>query len=110
MVAKTANNSKSNSLVSQKDIEAGLEQVKNDIAALTETLSTYGKDKISDARSTAASKSEVALKTSQENLEELRAQVELLSGKVENQIKEKPLQSIAIAAGIGAFIAMIAKR
>jgi ElaB/YqjD/DUF883 family membrane-anchored ribosome-binding protein len=110
MATKATNSSRANSSVSQKDIEAGLEQVKNDIAALTDTLAQYGKGKINGIQSAASNKSEIALKSSEETLNELRAQVEQLSGKVETQIKEKPLQSIAIAAGIGALFALIAKR
>lgn len=110
MATKATNASRANSSVSQKDIEAGLEQVKNDIAALTDTLAQYGQDKISGIQSTASRKSEIALKSSEESFRELRSQVEQLSGKIETQIKEKPLQSIAIAAGIGALFAFIAKK
>ena len=110
MATKATNASRSNSSVSQKDIEASLAQVKDDIAALTDTLAQYGRGKVNGIQSSAARKSEIALKSSEESLNELRAQVEQLSGKIENQIKEKPLQSIAIAAGIGALFAMIARR
>jgi phage-related protein len=89
MATRTSNNSKSNSSVSPKDIEAGLELVKADIAALTKTLSAYGKGKVDDLQETATNKSEIALQTSEETLKELRAQV---------------------AAGVGALVAMITRR
>lgn len=110
MATRAANASKTKTTVSSKDIEAGLEQVKSDIAMLTDTLAQYGQGKINGIQSTAAEKSEIALKSSEETLNELRAQVEQLSGRVETQIKEKPLQSIAIAAGIGALFALIARK
>jgi ElaB/YqjD/DUF883 family membrane-anchored ribosome-binding protein len=110
MATRTSNNSKSNSSVSPKDIEAGLELVKADIAALTKTLSAYGKGKVDDLQETATNKSEIALQTSEETLKELRAQVDALTGKFETQIKEKPIQSIAIAAGVGALVAMLTRR
>ena len=110
MATRANNNSKSNSSVSPKDIEAGLEQVKADIAALTNTLSAYGKGKVDDIQATATSKSEVALQSSEETLKELQAQVEVLTGKFEKQVKEKPIQSIAIAAGVGALVAFLARK
>lgn len=110
MATRTGINSKTNSSVSSKDIEAGLEQVKADIAALTSTLTEYGKSKAQDIQASATNKSELALQSSEETLNELRAQLEILTGKFETQVREKPIQSIAIAAGIGALVAMLSRR
>lgn len=110
MATKAANNSKSPASVSAKDIEAGIEQVKADLSVLTETLGAYGKGKTDVIKGTLSEKSEVALKSTEEKLEELQAQLGDLSGKLEDQVRQKPIQSLAIAAGIGAFIAFLARK
>lgn len=110
MATRAQNNSKTNSSVSPKDIEASLEQVKADISALTNTLAEYGKGKADDLQTKAKHNSEYALQTSEETIKELRDQIDLLTSKFETQVKEKPMQSIAIAAGVGAFLAFLSRR
>ncbi|KAA3508831.1 DUF883 family protein [Agrobacterium vitis] len=82
-----------------KELEAQIEQLKQDVAALTSTLASVGSatlhqvsDKASDAISSA------------------RSSVSALEQDLEDKIRAKPLQSVAIAAGLGFIFALLSRR
>lgn len=92
------------------DLEAELKQLREDVAKLTEQLARTGQHGYGAARRAAS-----------EGLDQLRAQgeaaVEGLKGNardIEDQlalkVREKPITSLAIAAGIGYFFALISRR
>ncbi len=101
---------KANSITASENIEEGLAEVRADIANLTELLSSMGAEKVESVRETAKIKSKAALKNSNEVLDEVSARIEELSEKFEAQIKDKPMQSFAIAAAAGALLAYIARK
>ncbi|BCH58175.1 DUF883 family protein [Agrobacterium vitis] len=82
-----------------KELEAQIEQLKQDVASLTSTLASLGSatlhqvgDKASDAISSA------------------RSSVSALEQDLEDKIRAKPLQSVAVAAGLGFIFALLSRR
>lgn len=110
MAAATTRKTKANGEISQADVEAGLKQVKSDIAELTKTLSQYGQSQVSAAGTNAKQKKDELLLQSEQALEDLRMQVKSLTEQAETKVREKPIQSLLIAAGIGAALTFIARR
>lgn len=107
---RTAPKGNSKSEVTATDIEKSLSQVKKDIASLTETLALYGKDKALSAGDAASQKSQDVIDSSAEAVEQLKKQIDVIGDNLGDQVRKKPIQTIAIAAGIGAVLALIAKR
>jgi len=92
------------------DIEADLRQLREDVAKLAEQFAKTGQHSYGAARRAAS-----------EGLEQLRVQgeaaVEGLKGNardIEDQmtakVREKPITALAIAAGLGYFLALITRR
>jgi len=88
---------------SAEDLAADIEQLKADIAALARQLQETGQHSYGAARRAAS-----------EGVEQLRAQGEAVYENVERQladtVREKPVTSLAIAAGIGFLFALMTRR
>jgi ElaB/YqjD/DUF883 family membrane-anchored ribosome-binding protein len=112
MATATQTRSKSNKSngATSADVETSLKQVRADIASLSETLSSYGKGKLGDAQKSASAKSDDVIRASEETLHELRNQVDDLARQLEGRVRAKPIQSLAIAAGVGALISLLVRR
>ncbi|MCV3207759.1 hypothetical protein OHD62_14035 [Mesorhizobium sp. YC-39] len=102
---KTANESRVNS-----DLEADIRQLKADIEKLTKQLAKTGEHGYGTARRAAA-----------EGVEQLRAQGEAafsslssnakdIEAQMVASVREKPVTSLAIAAGVGFLFALLARR
>ena len=93
-----------------EDLAADIEQLKADIAKLTEQLQETGEHSYGAARRAAA-----------EGVDQLKAQGEaamevcgraptISSGRSRDSVREKPLTALAIAAGVGFLFALMARR
>ncbi|MDQ0456309.1 DUF883 family protein [Rhizobium paknamense] len=92
------------------ELEAQIEQLKRDIAGLTKSLADLGSAKLNQAASKASQLKDDVAEASADALNSARGTVAAVERDLEDHIRQKPLQSIAIAAGLGFLLALISRR
>ncbi|MEK1886490.1 MAG: DNA gyrase subunit B [Phyllobacterium sp.] len=95
---------------SNPDLQAQVAALREDIAKITTTLAKIGKNTAQDARRSAASSFETAKVRGEETFEDLRSQARELEDQIAETVREKPLTAIAVAAGVGFLLALVARR
>ena len=95
---------------SNPDLQAQITALKDDIAKISATLAKLGKNTAKDARRSAASSFASAKLRGEETFEDLRSQARELEDQLAETVRENPLSTIAIAAGVGFLLALIARR
>jgi ElaB/YqjD/DUF883 family membrane-anchored ribosome-binding protein len=91
-------------------LEADIRQLREDIAKLTEQLATTGSHSYGAARRAAAEGVDQLRAQSEAALEGLRTNAKDLEEQVMATVREKPVTSLAIAAGIGFLFALMSRR
>jgi len=81
------------------DIQADLEALRRDIAALTQTVASFGSSKIRQAG-----------ETSQQYVDSARESIANVEDELEAYVHQRPFQSLAIAAGVGYVLALLTRR
>ncbi len=92
------------------DLEADIRQLKADIDMLTKQLAKTGEHGYGTARRAAAMGAEQLRAQGEAKLEELRASAKDIEEQILATVREKPVTSLAIAAGIGYLFALLARR
>lgn len=95
---------------SQKDIEAQLHQLREDISKLAKTVASVGNEKASEVKGRARRAASDAADASAHLIDTAREQAVTLERDVERQIRANPIQSVAIAAGVGFLFALMMRR
>jgi ElaB/YqjD/DUF883 family membrane-anchored ribosome-binding protein len=95
---------------SQAEIELQLQQLREDISALAKAVAAAGSNKAEDLKSKARRASNDAMGASAQMMDAARAQAVSIEKDLERQIRTKPMQSVAIAAGIGFLFALLSRR
>lgn len=95
---------------SSKDIEAQLQQLRDDIATLARSVASAGNDKASEYRGKVRRATSDAADASLQMVEAAREQALSLEKDLERQIRTNPIQAVAIAAGVGFLLALMARR
>lgn len=88
-------------------IEEDIERLRSDIAALAQSITRYGAGKTGEVKMRASKAGRDLAKTSQETLDGLSDELAGLEEAVSTRVRDKPLQSLGIAAGVGFLIAAI---
>ena len=111
-VSKTVQDAiKSNgSRTSVEDVEAHLQELRNEVAALTRSLAAFGATKAEDYKAGIDKLTADAVDASSRAFESARAEARALEASLEDQIRSKPLQAVGIAAGIGFLVALMTRR
>ncbi|MBX3532222.1 MAG: DUF883 family protein [Rhizobiaceae bacterium] len=91
-------------------IEADVAELRAEIAALTRQLAALGEKSVNTAKRAAAEGVEQLRSQGEAKLGELRASASDFEARVTETVREKPVTSLAIAAGIGFLFALIARR
>jgi len=81
------------------DVQADLEALRRDLAALTQTVASFGSSKIRQAG-----------ETSQQYVDSARETILNAEEDLEAYVRSRPLQSLAIAAGVGYVLALLSRR
>lgn len=102
---KTGNGSKT-----VPDLEADIKQLKADIEALTKQLALTGEHGYGAARRAAAQGAEQLRVQGDAALENIGATARDLEDQLMQTVREKPVTSLAVAAGIGFLFALLARR
>jgi ElaB/YqjD/DUF883 family membrane-anchored ribosome-binding protein len=99
-----------NESVSSSDIEADIRQLRADIAKLTEQLATTGEHSYGAARRAAKESVEQLRAHGEATIESLRGNAKDIEEQVLATVREKPVTSLAIAAGVGFLFALLSRR
>jgi ElaB/YqjD/DUF883 family membrane-anchored ribosome-binding protein len=92
------------------ELEADIRQLKADIEKLAKQMQATGEHGLGTARRAAALGAEQLKAQGEAKLEELRASARDIEEQVLAHVREKPITSLAIAAGVGFLFALIARR
>jgi ElaB/YqjD/DUF883 family membrane-anchored ribosome-binding protein len=92
------------------DIEAQLEQIREDIALLAKLVTEVSATNAEGYKLRAKKATSDAAEASFSMIDSARDEVLSMERDLENKIRDKPLQSVAIAAGVGFITAFLARR
>lgn len=95
---------------SADDIQVELANLRRDVAALTQTLASFGNGKLKEAGDRASQLGADVADASAQYVENARSRIVSVEEDLEAHIRSKPLQSIAVAAGIGFLAAVLTRR
>jgi ElaB/YqjD/DUF883 family membrane-anchored ribosome-binding protein len=102
---KTANEARANS-----DLEADIRQLKADIDKLTKQLAKTGEHGYGTARRAATEGVEQLRAQGEAAFDSLRGSAKDIEAQLLANVREKPVTSLAIAAGVGFLFALLARR
>ncbi|MBZ9873944.1 hypothetical protein LB542_24210 [Mesorhizobium sp. BR1-1-9] len=102
---KTASEARANS-----DLEADIRQLKADIDKLTKQLAKTGEHGYGTARRAAAEGVEHLRAQGEAAFDSLRSNTRDIEAQIAASVREKPVTSLAIAAGVGFLFALLARR
>ena len=115
--APTAKPAKDDAKAVPPELEAELAQLREDVARLTEQLSRTGEQlgrtggqTLATARRAASEGAEQLRAKGEEAVDALKSNAGDLERQVTDAVREKPLTSLAIAAGVGFFFALLSRR
>ena len=94
----------------EADIQAQIDQLRDDIAGLTKLIGTLGNEKASDARARAEKFRDDATRKGHEAYDRAREEAMSIEEDIEDHIRSRPLQSILMAAGFGFLMALLTRR
>jgi len=92
------------------DIEAQLQQLREDISSLAKTVGAVGSSTASEVKGKARRAASDATDASMQMVEAAREQAISFERDLEARIRKTPIQSIAIAAGVGFVFALLSRR
>lgn len=105
--AATSKDISSNGNGHARDLDAEIAALRQDIASITSTLSNMAKSRTSEAKAEVeragrkvVAKGEEAVEAAQENYEHFESELKTM-------IREKPVQSVLIAAGVGYILSKV---
>lgn len=96
--------------VHASDVEAQIGQIREDIANLTKTVGAYGTSKAGKVAGQAEQAGLDLAEASHSALENVRDEVKSVEKDLEAQVRNKPLQAVGIAAGVGFLLAFMTRR
>lgn len=100
----------SNGAKTAPDLEADIKQLKADIEELTRHLAETGQHGYRAARSAASQGADQMRMQGEAAIEALRDSARDLEDQFIASVREKPVTSLAIAAGVGFLVALLARR
>jgi ElaB/YqjD/DUF883 family membrane-anchored ribosome-binding protein len=92
------------------NLEADIKQLKADLEKLAKQMAATGEHGYGTAKRAAAFGAEQLRTQGEAKLDELRASAKDIEEQIMASVREKPLTSLAIAAGVGFLFALLARR
>lgn len=92
------------------DLEAEIARLREDISRLAEQIGRTGEHTLATARRAASEGAEHLRIKGEEAVDALKSNANDLERQVSDAVREKPITSLAIAAGIGFFFALLSRR
>ena len=93
-----------------EDLQAQVEQLKEDIAAIAATLANLGNQTVRDAKRSAKETYQSAYLQGGDVVDELRGKAQDLEAQLTATVRERPITSLATALGIGYLLALLSRR
>lgn len=94
----------------ETDLEADIRQLREDIAKLAEQIQTTGQHGYGAARRAANGGVEQLRAQGEAAFEGFRSSAKEMEDQLVTAVREKPITALAIAAGIGYFLALLNRR
>ncbi|MCO5059386.1 MAG: hypothetical protein M9905_16210 [Rhizobiaceae bacterium] len=112
MAATTAKSTKTSaqSSVSADDLEADLAKLRADIAQLKKDLAAAGEQSYRTAKRAAYDGADQLRAQGEATLADIKASAREIEDQLGRTVREKPLTSLAMAAGAGFILALLARR
>jgi ElaB/YqjD/DUF883 family membrane-anchored ribosome-binding protein len=101
---------KADDVLSELEMRQRIDDLKEEIASISRTLSALGGQKVDDYRDTMERLTSDAVAASFKAFDSARSEAISLEEGFERQIREHPLRAIGIAAGIGFLFALMSRR
>lgn len=92
------------------NFEADIKQLKADLEKLAKQMAATGEHGYGTAKRAAAFGAEQLRTQGEAKLDELRASAKDIEEQIMASVREKPVTSLAIAAGVGFLFALLARR
>lgn len=93
-----------------EDLQAQLDALRAELAALAATLQADGKKMAEALKDRAEELSDEAKVKARAALHDIRAETDRLEERLEAQVREKPLQSLLMAFGLGLIVSVLLRR
>lgn len=93
-----------------QDLQAQVEQLKEDIAAIAATLASLGSQTVRDARRSATETYRSAYNQGEDVIDDLRTKAKDVEAQLTETVRERPLASLAAALGVGYLLALLSRR
>jgi ElaB/YqjD/DUF883 family membrane-anchored ribosome-binding protein len=93
-----------------EDLQAQLDALRAELAALAGSLQADGKKMAEALKDRAEGLSEEAKVRARAALHDIRAETDRLEDRLEAQVRDKPLQSILMAFGLGLIVSIFLRR
>lgn len=109
-MATTAASKTEKANTSSADVEAQIAQVRDDIATLAKSIASLGATKKSELKMDARRRLDSISAASDDALKSLNRQIGAIEKEISGHVRERPLQTLGIAAGVGFLLAMVLRR
>jgi len=113
MAAATGKTAKSDEEAVQsdaRDLEADIRQLREDIATLRDQIAKTGQHSYGAARRAASEGVDQLRAQGEAAIEGLRSNARDMEDQLAATVREKPITALAIAAGVGYFLALLSRR
>ncbi len=108
--AKTAKPGGSRPTGTDDDIEAQLQAIRDEVAAMTEMMSTFISEKVHAFGATAEAAAKEASARARKACEKMEQGVEQAEKVLDHRVQDHPLQSILMAFGLGMLVSLLFRR
>lgn len=111
-ISRTADKVKAQAedVLSDLEMRQRIDDLKNEIASLSRTLSALGGQKVDDYKDSVEKLAAEAVNASMNAFDTVRSEAMSLEEGIERQIRDHPLRAIGIAAGVGFLFALLSRR
>jgi len=92
------------------DLSKQVEALKADIASLTDTISSLGKQKANATKDELEFRAQLLKERGKDALNTAGSEFDRLSSEAERTVREKPMTALAIAAGVGLVVGFLTSR
>lgn len=93
-----------------EDLQAQVEQLREDIAAIAATLANLGSQTVKDAKQAAKQTYQSAFMQGEDMVDDLKIRAQDIEAQLSATVRERPLTSLATALGIGYLLAILSRR
>lgn len=101
---------KAGDALSELEMQQRIDDLKQEIASISRTLTALGGQKVDDYRDAVEQLASDAVAASLKAFDTARVEALSLEEGFERQVREHPLRALGIAAGIGFFCALLTRR